>query len=339
VDFETDGSRVTSDGDSGENGADRGSAKHEPGMFVNGGHSSKAEAYRQSSSASATEAFARHEPGLYIVATPIGNAADLGLRALAVLRLADLILCEDTRVTGKLAALYGIETPRLAYNDHNAERIRPAVMERLRRKEMVALVSDAGTPLVSDPGFKLVREVIAEALPVTAVPGACAPLAALALSGLPSDRFFFAGFLPPKSAGRRRDLAELREIPATLIFFETAPRLAASLSDMAEALDDRPAAIARELTKLHEEVRRGRLSELASHYREVGPPRGEIVIVVGPPEREAAEAPDEAAIESRLREALAHASLKDASTAVAAEFGLPRRRVYAMALALGEEEG
>lgn len=278
-------------------------------------------------------------PGLHVVATPIGNIADITLRALDVLRAAEIIACEDTRVTGKLAARYGIATRRIAYNDHNGERVRPLLLDRLRRGERVALVSDAGTPLVSDPGYKLVRAAIAEQLPVTFVPGAAAPLAALALSGLPSDRFMFAGFLPPRQAARRRALAELASVPATLILFESPRRLAEGLADMADVLGDRPAAIARELTKRHEEVRRDTLSALAHHYAAAGPPKGEVVVVIGPPgEATAQVAAGEATLESRLRVALAGASLRDAATAVAAATGLPRREVYARALALIEED-
>lgn len=276
-------------------------------------------------------------PGLHIVATPIGNAADLSRRALAVLRNADIVACEDTRVTRKLMGLYGVRTPLFAYNDHNGERVRPRLLERLHGGEMVALVSDAGTPLVSDPGFKLVRAVIAENLPVTVVPGPSAPIAALTLSGLPSDRFLFAGFLTPKSAARRRDLESLREIRASLIFFETAPRLEAALEDMLAVLGDRPAAVARELTKLYEEVRRGPLAMLLDHYRAAGPPKGEIVIVIGPPEEAVMVREAEGGLDAKLREALAGGSVKEASAAVAAELGLPRRQVYARALALAKE--
>jgi 16S rRNA (cytidine1402-2'-O)-methyltransferase len=278
--------------------------------------------------------------GLAIVATPIGNAADITLRALAVLRGADLIVCEDTRVSGKLMAMYGIATRRIAYNDHNGERIRPQIIERLRCGERVALISDAGMPLVSDPGFKLVREALAAALPVTVVPGASAPLAALALSGLPSDRFLFAGFLPSKSAARRDELASLASVPATLIFFESPRRLGETLADMAAVLGDRPAAVARELTKLFEEVRRGSLAELAGHYAAAGPPRGEIVILLGPPEATAS-VPETGAgsLDALLRVALAGASLRDAAASVAAATGLRRRDVYARALALAGEEG
>src|SRR5882762_3876861 len=219
-------------------------------------------------------------PGLHLVATPIGNLGDVTLRALWVLRNVDCILCEDTRVTGRLLARFGIDTPLDAYHDHNADRVRPAVLEALRRGERLALVSDAGTPLISDPGFKLVRAALAEDLPVTAAPGPSAALTALILSGLPPDVFLFAGFLPPRSAARRRALGQWTTLDATLVFFEGPSRLAAALADMADILGKKDAAVARELTKRHEEIRRGRLSELTEHYREAGPPRGEVVIVV-----------------------------------------------------------
>jgi len=275
--------------------------------------------------------------GLNIVATPIGNADDITLRALATLRAADVIACEDTRVTVKLLARHGIATPLLAYHEHNAERVRPQLLERLRRGETVALVSDAGTPLVSDPGFKLVRDALAEELPVTTLPGPSAPIAALVLSGLPSDRFLFAGFLPPKTVGRRGVLAELAHVPATLIFFESGARLAASLADMAATLGERPAAVARELTKFYEEVRRGTLGALAAQYRDAEPPRGEIVVLIGPPAVEAPAA-DAETVDAQLRAALDEMSVRDASAAVAAATGLPRRALYARALALAERQ-
>lgn len=275
-------------------------------------------------------------PGLYIVATPIGNAEDITLRALSVLRRAALIACEDTRVTGSFLARHGITTPRIAYHDHNAERIRPLLLARLRQGEAIALVSDAGTPLISDPGFKLARAVIAEGLPVTSLPGPSAPIAALVLSGLPSDRFLFAGFLPVKPEARRRALAELVNVRATLIFFESGPRLAASLADMAEILGNRPAAVARELTKLFEEVRRGGLADLAPHYEAAAPPKGEIVVLIGPPLEEARV--DAQSLDAQLGDALATMSLRDASLAVALATGLPRRQVYARALELLERE-
>jgi 16S rRNA (cytidine1402-2'-O)-methyltransferase len=272
-------------------------------------------------------------PGLYLVATPIGNAADITLRALRVLGAADAIACEDTRVSAKLLQRHGIATERVAYHDHNAARMGEKLLARIAAGAAIALISDAGTPLLSDPGFPLVREAIARGLAVTVIPGASAPLAALLLSGLPAERFLYAGFLPAKAAARRRALDELKSVPATLIFLETAPRLAASLADMAAVLGDRPAAVARELTKLYEEVRRDGLGALAAQYRAAGAPKGEIVIVVGPP-GEAAPAIDADALDARLRAALATMSVKDASAAVAAATGLKRREVYARALAL-----
>jgi 16S rRNA (cytidine1402-2'-O)-methyltransferase len=275
-------------------------------------------------------------PGLHLVATPIGNLGDITLRALWVLRGADRILCEDTRVTARLLARFGIDKKLDTYHDHNAERVRPAVLDALRRGEKLALVSDAGTPLVSDPGFKLVRAALAEGLPVTAAPGPSAALTALILSGLPPDRFLFAGFLPPRSAARRRMLAQWAALDATLIFFEGPSRLAAALADMEEVLGPREAAIARELTKRHEEIRRDRLDALARHYRETGPPRGEMVIVVGPPE--AAPVPSGEAIDRRLRALLARHSLRDAAALLAEETGLARRALYERALVLTRKE-
>jgi 16S rRNA (cytidine1402-2'-O)-methyltransferase len=269
-------------------------------------------------------------PGLHLVATPIGNLGDITLRALWVLRNADRILCEDTRVTARLLAHFGIDKPLDPYHDHNADRVRPAILEALRRGDTLALVSDAGTPLVSDPGFKLVREALAEDLPVTTAPGPSAALTALILSGLPPDRFLFAGFLPPRAAARRQALAEWTPLSATLIFFEGPSRLAASLGDMAAVLGDRDAAVARELTKRHEEIRRGRLAALAEHYRQAGAPRGEAVIVVGPPD---AVAPmSEAELDARLRTLLAAHTLRDAVAQLAAETGLSRRALYERAL-------
>ena len=277
---------------------------------------------------------ARFEPGLYLVATPIGNLRDVTLRALDLLAVADLIACEDTRVSAKLLAHFGLSAPLAAYHEHNAERMRPKLMERLKAGAVVALISDAGTPLVSDPGWKLVRAALADGIRVSTLPGPSAALAGLLLSGLPSDRFLFAGFLPSKSAARKKSLAALAAVQATLIFFETAPRLAASLADMAESLGDRPAAVARELTKLYEEVHRQPLAALAAHYRAAGPPKGEIVVLVAPPASGAAATLDEAALDRSLSAALATMSVKDASAAVAAATGQPRRLVYQRALAL-----
>lgn len=284
------------------------------------------------SKSEAPEASAQLAPGLYVVATPIGNLGDITLRAIEVLRRADLIACEDTRVTATLARRFGLTAERAAYHDHNAETMRPRLLQRLAAGAAIALVSDAGTPLISDPGFKLVRAAREAGIAVIAVPGASAALAALMSAGLPTDRFLFAGFLPAKSGQRRRALAELASVRATLVLFETGPRLAAALAEMAAVLGPREAAVARELTKLHEEMHRGTLAELARHYAEAGPPKGEIVVVVGPPT--AAPAPSAEDVDERLAAALASMSVGDASAALAAETGLSRRELYARALAL-----
>ncbi|HLG90186.1 MAG TPA: 16S rRNA (cytidine(1402)-2'-O)-methyltransferase [Alphaproteobacteria bacterium] len=271
---------------------------------------------------------------LVVVATPIGNLGDLSKRAAATLAGADLIACEDTRVTAKLLAAEGIRTPMLVYHDHNAARVRPVLIERLRQGATVALVSDAGTPLVSDPGFKLVEAALAEGIAITAVPGPSAILAALVLSGLPSDRFFFAGFLPPKDAARRTEIRALAQIPGTLIFYESATRLAKTLADLLFVLGPRRAAVARELTKRFEEVRRDRLDALVAHYAEGPPPKGEIVVLIAPPDAEEGAAATDVDLDAALAEALAGRSVREAAALVAAETGLPRRAVYARALAL-----
>jgi 16S rRNA (cytidine1402-2'-O)-methyltransferase len=275
-------------------------------------------------------------PGLHLVATPIGNLRDVTLRALEVLAAADLIACEDTRVTRKLIDHYGIATPLTTYHDHNAAEVRPQLIARMTAGAALALASDAGTPLVSDPGFKLVRDAREQGLSVTALPGPSAVLAALSVSGLPTDRFFFEGFLPAKEAQRRPRIAELKRIRATLVLFESGPRLAAALVDLAAGLGPREAAICRELTKLHEEVRRGELAALARELAAAGEPRGEIVLVIAPPGEEIGVAQGEE-LEHLLREALARHSVKAAVAEVAAVTGLPRRDVYQRALALSTE--
>ena len=272
-------------------------------------------------------------PGLYIVATPIGNLDDVSLRMLATLAGADRIACEDTRVTARLLARYGIATRATAYHDHNAQRVLPRLIEALQDGGSVALVSDAGTPLVSDPGLRLVRAAIDAGIAVTTIPGPVAAIAGLTLAGLPVDRFLFAGFLPARGGARRSALAELAAIPATLVFYEAPHRLAAALDDMLTVLGDRDAAVARELTKLFEEVRRGSLSTLVAGYRAGEAPRGEIVVLVGPPAAAAAEE-DAATFDSRIRAALETMSVRDAAATVAAETGRKRREVYARALAL-----
>jgi 16S rRNA (cytidine1402-2'-O)-methyltransferase len=275
---------------------------------------------------------ARLAPGLHIVATPIGNLGDITLRALEALAGADLIACEDTRVTRKLLDRYGIARPLTPYHEHNAAKARPLLLHRLAAGAAVALVSDAGTPLISDPGYKLVRAAAAAGHPVTALPGASAVMAALTVAGLPTDQFLFAGFLPPKEAARRARIAELARVPATLVLFEAGPRLAATLADLAAGLGgQREAALCRELTKLYEEIRRGDLAALAA-ICERDPPRGEIVLVIAPPP--AAQPVGAAETETMLRAALERGSLKDAVAEVADATGLPRREVYQRALAL-----
>jgi 16S rRNA (cytidine1402-2'-O)-methyltransferase len=272
-------------------------------------------------------------PGLYVVATPIGNLADVTLRALSVLASADLVLCEDTRVTRRLLDRYGLRPSLLAYHEHNAASVRPRVLAKLADGETVALVSDAGTPLVSDPGYKLVEAAIETGHRIFPVPGASAALAALIAAGLPTDRFFFEGFLPAKSGQRQSRIAEISSVPATLVLYETGPRLAASLADLAAGLGARDAAICRELTKKFEEVRRGTLMALAAHYREAAEPKGEIVVVIAPPSGVAERVSPET-VDAKLKTALKKLSVKDAAEAVAGETGVKRREVYQRALAL-----
>ena len=271
-------------------------------------------------------------PGLYVVATPIGNLADVTLRALAILAGADAILAEDTRVSRTLLQRYGIERPLAPYHEHNASKARPRALERIAEGQALALISDAGTPLISDPGYKLVAEAIELGFAVVAAPGASAALTALCVAGLPTDRFYFEGFLPPRSPARRERLNALAAVPGSLIFYESAGRLAGTLADLAAELGPRPAAVARELTKLHEEVKRGALDKLAAEYISGEPPKGEIVIVVGAAEERAAVS--EAALDQEIAEQLVNLSVKDAAASVAAKHGLPRRQIYARALAL-----
>jgi 16S rRNA (cytidine1402-2'-O)-methyltransferase len=277
-------------------------------------------------------------PGLYVVATPIGNLRDVTIRALAVLAGGDLIACEDTRVTAKLTRHYGIDTALTAYHDHNAAEARPRLLAALAEGKSVALVSDAGTPLISDPGYRLVREAAEAGHLVVPIPGASALLAGLAVAGLPTDAFTFAGFLPPKTVGRRKRLAELLSARGTLVFYESPHRVAEALADMAEVLGgERDAAVARELTKLYETVRRGTLTDLATAFAGEPEPKGEIVILVGP----AAKAPPlgDQEIETRLAALLTTDSVGGAASALAAETGLPRRDLYQRALALKARDG
>jgi 16S rRNA (cytidine1402-2'-O)-methyltransferase len=274
-------------------------------------------------------------PGLYLVATPIGNLGDITLRGLETLAAADLIACEDTRITHRLLERYGIATPLSPYHDHNAATVRPKILSRLAESAAVALVSDAGTPLISDPGYKLVREAQAAGHAVTSVPGPSSVLAALGAAGLPTDRFFFEGFLPAKQTARRARIGELANVQATLVLFEAGPRVAATLADLVAGLGDRDAAICRELTKLHEEIRRSDLSALATAYADGAETRGEFVIVIAPPAADAA-VPNTEDVDGLLRQALSRASLKDAVSAVAEATGLGRRELYQRALALSK---
>jgi 16S rRNA (cytidine1402-2'-O)-methyltransferase len=275
-------------------------------------------------------------PGLHIVATPIGNLRDVTFRALATLAAADAVLAEDTRVTRTLLAHYGITTPLVAYHEHSNEAVRERMVHRMLEGEALALVSDAGTPLVSDPGFRLVQATLAAGVAVTPVPGASAALTALMAAGLPTDRFFFEGFLPAKSAARRARLGLLAEVPGTLVLFEAPHRLPAMLADAAAVLGpERPAAVARELTKLFETVRRDGLGALARTFEAEGPPKGEVVVVIGA--GSAAVPETDEALDGTIRAALARHSIKDAASLVADETGRPRREVYARALALARE--
>lgn len=271
------------------------------------------------------------EAGLYVVATPIGNLRDITLRALDILRSADHIYAEDTRQTQKLLNAYSIKASLTAYHDHNTARRIPGIIKQIEAGDSVALVSDAGTPLVSDPGFKLARDVIAAGLTVFPIPGASAPLAGLVTSGLPSDKFMFAGFLPPKSAARKNTLEAVKSVPATLIFFETGPRIKDSLTDMKAVLGDRTAAIARELTKRYEETRRGSLTDLIDSVTKT-PPKGEIVVLVAPPLAD--EMWDEARVDAALKTAITEQGVKRASADVASQAGWAKRDVYERALKL-----
>ncbi|WP_380878261.1 ribosomal RNA small subunit methyltransferase I [Sphingomonas sp. DBB INV C78] len=272
-------------------------------------------------------------PGLYIVATPIGNLSDLSPRAASVLARADLIAVEDSRVTAKLLQRIGTKRPMTPYHDHNADKVRPGLIERMG-SQAIALVSDAGTPLISDPGFKLVRDARAAGHVVTTIPGPCAAIAALTLAGLPTDRFFFLGFLPAKEKAKADAIAEVAAVRATLIFYESGPRLAATLAQLAVGLGDREAAVAREISKTFEQCVTGTLSSLAERYEEA-PPKGEIVVIVGPPGEAAA--PQAADIDAALIEAMTRLPAAKAAGEVAKATGLPRRDLYTRAMTLKDE--
>ncbi|EKS34717.1 16S rRNA (cytidine(1402)-2'-O)-methyltransferase [Afipia broomeae] len=274
-------------------------------------------------------------PGLYLVATPIGNLGDITLRALETLAGVDIIACEDTRITRRLMERFSINATLKQYHEHNAEQARPKILDALARGSSIALVSDAGTPLISDPGFKLVREVSAAGFAVIALPGPSSVLTALSIAALPTDRFFFEGFLPSKQNARRTRLAELARIDATLVMFESGARVQDSLQDLAGVMGEREAAICREMTKLHEEVRRARLSELAA-IADTLETRGEFVLVVGPPAADAGAMSDDA-LDDLLRTSLARGSVKDAVAHAVEVSGRPRREIYARALELSRD--
>ncbi len=277
----------------------------------------------------------RAAPGLYLVATPIGNLGDITLRALETLAGVDIIACEDTRITRRLTERYAISAQLKPYHEHNAALARPKILEKLAQGASIALVSDAGTPLISDPGFKLVREVCAAGFAVTALPGPSSVLTALSVAALPTDRFFFEGFLPPKETARRARLAELSRIDATLVMFESGNRVQDTLADLAEIMGERDAAICREMTKLHEEVRRAKVSELAKAAGTLET-RGEFVLVIGPPAADAqVMAGDE--LDDLLRNSLQRDSVKDAVAHAVELSGRPRREIYARALELAKD--
>jgi 16S rRNA (cytidine1402-2'-O)-methyltransferase len=275
-------------------------------------------------------------PGLHVTSTPIGHLADISLRAVNALAAADEILCEDTRVTGKLLQRYGISNRLLPYHDHNAAKLRPRILHELHAGKALVLVSDAGTPLVSDPGFKLARAVIESGLPLHVIPGASAPLAALILSGLPSDRFMFSGFLPERQSERRRLLAELKSVPATLIFFETPRRIEAALADIAEVLGPRPVAVTRELTKLHEEALRGEPADVSGLLAKREVIKGEITLVVAPPGEAARPEPE--MIDAALREAASIMPAGKAAAEIAHRFGLTKKELYERLLVLKDKK-
>ncbi len=272
--------------------------------------------------------------GLYVIPTPIGNLRDITLRALDILQAVELIACEDTRITARLLDAHGITTPVTPYHEHNARRVRPELLRRLANGSSIALVSDAGTPLISDPGYLLVREAAEAGHDVTVLPGPSAVLTALTGSALPTDRFLFIGFPPPRASARKTAFQEVAAVRATLVVFESARRIAGSLADMRDALGDREAVVAREMTKRFEEFRRGKLSELAQHYARSGPPKGELVVVVAPPGDAPPAAEQEESIDDLLREALPGRTLRDAVDLVAGRLDLPRRAVYERALAI-----
>jgi 16S rRNA (cytidine1402-2'-O)-methyltransferase len=276
-------------------------------------------------------------PGLYLVATPIGNLGDITFRALETLAAADQVLCEDTRTTAKLFARYALKTPLAPYHEHNAAKVRPEILKRLEGSAAIALVSDAGTPLVSDPGYKLVREAIAKGIAVTSIPGPSAVITGLTLSGFPSDRFLFLGFLPQKQGERKKLLAEFAATQTTLIAFESPHRIAAALKDIAEVLPDRDVAVTRELTKLHEEVLRGNPLEIEQQLSARPAIKGEITLLIAPPV-ETHSAATAADLKSEIEDALKSLPPSKAATEIAKRHGLGKSEVYDMILAMKEDK-
>ena len=276
-------------------------------------------------------------PGLYVVATPIGNLGDITVRALATLAAAETVLCEDTRTSGKLMERFAIRTKLSPYHEHNAQKARPHILERLQQGATIALISDAGMPLVSDPGYRLVKEAVELGIPVTACPGPSAVLTGLALSGLPTDRFLFAGFVPQKQGERRRLFAEFEKLKATLIFFESPHRIVETLHDLATALPGRAVAVTRELTKLHEEVLRGQAQEIAAQLAARAAVKGEITLLVGPPTED--EPVSDADIDIAINHALSTMPASKAASEVAKRFNLNRAGIYQRILSRKESDG
>jgi 16S rRNA (cytidine1402-2'-O)-methyltransferase len=272
--------------------------------------------------------------GLYVVATPIGNLKDITLRALEVLEAADVVMCEDTRVTDKLLRKFGLKAKMYPYNDYNGDKIRPKVMDKLAEGKVVALVSDAGTPLISDPGYKLVKEVQDEGYYVTTLPGASSVIAALTLAGLPTNRFVFEGFLPPKQKARAEALHNLKTIDGTLVLLERASRVPALLPELLEILGDREIAVARELTKTFEEVLRRPISEMIAYYADAEAPRGEVVLVIAPPHEDENNEQD---LDDLLKKTMSEMRMKEAVAVVAEQLGMQKKQVYARALELKDE--
>lgn len=274
------------------------------------------------------------KPGLYLVATPIGNLRDITFRALDTLSSVDLIICEDTRITGKLLRAYGFKKPMQVYNDHSSDHQRESIIKAVQSGQAIAVLSDAGTPLVSDPGYKLVRLAIENDQFVTSIPGPSAALSGIQLSGLPTNQFSFMGFMPPKSGARISALGAWADTSGSLIIYETGPRLEDSLKDMAQVFGNREAAVTRELTKLYEEVKRGTLEELSAYYKENGAPKGEIVVVVAP--KSEVEVSGES-LEQQIQKALETMSVRDAAEMVAKATGKPKRAIYTLALKLASK--